>query len=208
MKRYITEGVGAFFLVLTALLGAGELYPLAVGALWAAVIFVGSGISGAHYNPAFSLAVFLLRRLNRTDFFYYVTAQLAGGLVAALMGRFLLACGAPPQIEALGHVNPICPVVSEFFGAFALTLVWLKALQGSVRPDPVQQGLITGLAAAALIYAFQGISGAVFNPALALGAMITGSLAWADAWIYLLGALLGAAAAYSVFQFITEEKQD
>src|SRR5262245_58215751 len=81
VMRYVVELIGAFFLVFTigntvlAPKDAGDLAPLAIGATPMGMIFAGGHVSGAHYNPAATLAVFLrgkcpaadvvLRRLER-----------------------------------------------------------------------------------------------------------------------------------------------
>ena len=62
MRAYVTEFIGTFFLVLTALLSG---YPVAVGAVLMAMVYMGGHISGAHYNPAVSLAVMLRGKLRR-----------------------------------------------------------------------------------------------------------------------------------------------
>ena len=63
MNKYLTELIGTFFLVLTigcTVIGGATLPPLAIGAVLMVMIFAGGHISGAHYNPAITLA-FLLR---------------------------------------------------------------------------------------------------------------------------------------------------
>ncbi len=63
MKKYVVEFIGTFFLVLTIGMvviepGAGALAPLAIGSALAVMVYAGGHISGGHYNPAVTLAVF------------------------------------------------------------------------------------------------------------------------------------------------------
>ena len=90
--KYLYEFIGTFFLVLTVGMtvlgpnGAGALAPLAIGASLAVMVFAGGHISGGHYNPAVSLAVFLRGRLNIQDLSLYWIAQLVGGSGRCLSG--------------------------------------------------------------------------------------------------------------------------
>src|SRR5437879_1949050 len=87
MRAYLTEFIGTFFLVLTiglSVLGGSPMAPLAIGASLMVMVFMGGHISGAHYNPAVSLAVMLRGKLAPRQFVFYVIAQLFGATVAAL----------------------------------------------------------------------------------------------------------------------------
>ena len=92
MARYLTEFLGTFFLVLTVgltVLGGTPLAPLAIGSALMVMVYAGGHISGAHYNPAVSLAVFLRRKLTATDLVGYWLCQLAGAIVAAILVKGL-----------------------------------------------------------------------------------------------------------------------
>src|SRR5262249_47353098 len=90
MRRYATEFIGTFFLVftvVTAVLSGAPLAPLAIGGVLMVMVFAGGHISGGHYNPAVTLAVWLRGRLAVRDIGPYVLAQLVGAVLAALAGR-------------------------------------------------------------------------------------------------------------------------
>ena len=73
MNKYIVEFVGTFFLVLTIGLAvippgdAGTLAPLAIGAVLTVMVYAGGHVSGAHYNPAVTLAVWLRGKCEGKD---------------------------------------------------------------------------------------------------------------------------------------------
>src|SRR5437016_8272856 len=86
MTRYVTEFIGTFFLVIIIALSGN---PIAIGSVLMAMIYMGGHISGAHYNPAVSLAVLIRGKLSIVDFGAYVLFQFAGAAVASLVGKFL-----------------------------------------------------------------------------------------------------------------------
>ena len=80
MNKYLTEFIGTFFLVLT--IGctvvpgsSGVIPPLAIGAALMVMVFAGGHISGAHYNPAVTLAVWIRGRCEKKDVGPYMAAQ-------------------------------------------------------------------------------------------------------------------------------------
>ena len=89
LRKYLVEFVGAFFLVAT--IGftaippddAGKLAPLAIGSALMVMVYAGGHISGAHYNPAVTLAVFLRGKCPLVDVIPYMVAQVLGAAVAA-----------------------------------------------------------------------------------------------------------------------------
>src|SRR5688500_19622904 len=94
MAKYLTEFIGTFFLVATIGFtviapGAGDLAPLAIGASLMVMIFAGGHVSGAHYNPAVTLAVFIRGRCKAADVMSYWIAQILGAAVAAAIVLFM-----------------------------------------------------------------------------------------------------------------------
>lgn len=207
MKKYLAEGIGTFFFVLTILLAANNpgiapLAPLAISAVYMAMIYAGGHISGAHYNPAVTLAVLMRGKIERDDALWYVVVQVLGAAVAAIIGGFLLKCGYNLDTQMHVHKSGICSVLAEFFGTFALAYVVLNVATTRSNAGNSHYGLAIGFIVLAATYGLGGISGGAFNPAVAVGASLAGMFNWADIWIYLLGALLGAAAAATVFQIV------
>ena len=123
MNKYLTEFIGTFFLVFTVgctvIPGTpGVIAPLAIGAALMVMIFAGGHVSGAHYNPAVTLAVFLRGRCEPKDVVPYMVAQVAAGVVAALIATFLMGAGTPMEIK-----NVPAALVAEFLFTFALAYV-------------------------------------------------------------------------------------
>ena len=88
MKKYLIEFIGTFFLVLTVGMtvvapGAGALAPLAIGSALMIMVYAGGHVSGGHYNPAVTFAVWLRGRCAAGDVPIYIAAQILGALVSA-----------------------------------------------------------------------------------------------------------------------------
>src|SRR5687767_13904501 len=87
MKKLVAEFIGTFFLVFTiggAVASGSQMAPLAIGSVLLVMIFADGHISGAHYNPAISVAVWLRGRMKAGEMFQYWLAQLLGGLLGAM----------------------------------------------------------------------------------------------------------------------------
>src|SRR5882672_1535239 len=95
------------------------LAPLAIGSALMVMIFAGGHVSGAHYNPAVTLGVWIRGRCDTKDVAPYMVAQAVGALIAAVVVGYLKA-GVPitPKAVSLG---PAC--VAEFLFTFALAFV-------------------------------------------------------------------------------------
>src|ERR1700743_3153435 len=91
MNKYIVELIGTFFLVLTIGMTVLEpndvkyTAPLAIGSALMVMIFAGGHVSGSHYNPAVTLAVFLRGKCPAGDVVPYWVAQVVGAVLAAFI---------------------------------------------------------------------------------------------------------------------------
>jgi aquaporin Z len=207
MKKYIVEFIGTFFLVLSVIMANNNpsvalLAPLAVAAMLIAMIYAGGHISGAHYNPAVTLAMFMRRRIDRVDAVYYVLAQLLAALTAAALGTFLHQNEGGPAIALHTNGAPFGSLLAEVLGTFALAYTILQVATTRANAGRSHYGLAIGLVVLGAGCVFGELSGAIFNPALAVGASVAGMFSWGDFWIYFLGSLAGAAAAASVFRVV------
>ncbi len=210
MKKYIVELIGTFFFVLVIVLtvnnGSGALAPLVIGAALMVMVYATAHISGGHLNPAVSMAVMMRGKLSRQDFPYYLLAQLLGAVLAALIASFLLTSNGIVAPEPRSH-DMLPAVLAEFLGTFALAFVALNVSTTQSNAGNSHYGLAIGFAMMISTYALGGISGGAFNLAVALGISVGNMVPWSDFWIYIVGDLLGAAAATTVFQ-ITYGQQD
>src|SRR5881392_1287197 len=128
MKKHSMEFIGTFFLVLTIGMcvikpDIGNLAPLAIGSALMVMIYAGGHISGAHYNPAVTLAVYLRKRILLGDALIYMGCQFAGGLIAALVVSLFMHL---PEVADQSTMNTGKAIMAELFGTFALAYVVLN----------------------------------------------------------------------------------
>jgi len=193
MRKYITEFIGAFFLVLTIGLTGN---PLAIGAALMVMVYAGGHISGAHYNPAVTLAVLIRGKINLSEAMVYMGSQLAGAVVAAfVVGIYIKAPEA-----AMQSLDTTKALVSEVLGTFALAYVVLNVATAKSNSGNSYFGLAIGFTVLAMAFAFGSYSGGAFNPAVAIGASVMKAFAWENIWIYLVGCFGGAILAALVFK--------
>ena len=203
MRTMLIEGIGTFFLVLVVGLtviapGAGMMAPLAIGAALMVMVYAGGHISGAHYNPAVTLAVWLRGKCPAKDVPAYMGAQLAGAVLAAV------AAGWLTQGSAVAPMEPaVLPaLLAELLFTFALAFVVLNVATAKKTAGNAYFGLAIGFTVTAGAYAAGPISGGVFNPAVAVGLTLLGLSAAGDLWIFLAANLAGGALAAVAFRAV------
>ena len=203
MRKYIAEFIGTFFLVLTVgcsvIPGAAGVIPaIAIGAVLMVMIFAGGHISGGHFNPAVTFAIFIRGRLELKDVIPYWLAQIAGGVVAAFVAVWLVGKdGTPLEITNIPVV-----FVAEFLFTFALAYVVLNCATAKGTLDNSFYGLAIGFTVLAGIFAVGAISGGAFNPAVATGAAVMKLLKISDIWIHIVAELAAGLIAGLTFKFL------
>lgn len=199
MKKYIVEFIGTFFLVFTvgmAVHSGSSLAPLAIGASLMVMIFAGGHVSGGHFNPAVTLAVWLRGKCDTKDVVPYWVSQLAAGVVAALI---VVALKGKPMLGAASHdVGP--SLVVEFLFTFALAWVVLNAATAKGTSGNSFYGLAIGFTVLTGAVAVGGVSGGAFNPAVGLGVVVMGLEKLSQLWIYVAADLAGGAVAALAFK--------
>ena len=199
MNKYIAEFIGTFFLVLTVGCtiipgAAGVIAPLAIGAALMVMVFATGHISGAHLNPAVTLAVFLRGKCPAQDVIPYWIAQLAAGVVAALVAVFLCGkSGTPMEITSVPAA-----FVAEFLFTFALAFVVLNVATGTAINS--FYGLAIGMTVMVGAFAVGSISGGAFNPAVAVGLGVMKLVSFSQIWIHIVADLAGGAVAAFTFK--------
>jgi aquaporin Z len=203
MKKLIVELIGTFFLVFTVgcaagLGNAGDHAPLAIGAALMVMIFAGGHISGAHYNPAVSLAVMLRGKLPANELSKYIIAQLVGGALAALIVVKVINGGAELASARTADLMPAA--VAELLFTFALCYVVLNVATAEGTKGNSFYGLAIGFTVLAGAFAVGKVSGGVFNPAVGVGLVIMKVLPLKTVGVYFIAQFAGAFLASLAFQ--------
>jgi aquaporin NIP len=211
MQRYVSEVLGTFAIVFC---GTGAIIinqethgtithvgvAMTFGLIVSAMIYALGNVSGAHFNPAVTVAFTIAGRFAGRQVLPYIVSQLIGAVLASAVLRYLF-----PANELLGATLPAGPegqsFVLEFILTYFLMLVILNVACGSK-----EQGMFAGLAIGAVVLLeamFAGpICGASMNPARSLApALVSGHLE--HLWLYLVAPTVGAIAAVFTWKFLT-----
>ena len=201
-RKLVVEFVGMFLFVFTVGMatneaGAGALAPLAIGSVLMVLVFASGHVSGGHFNPAVSTAVFLRGRMAANELAAYVLTHLVAAVIAGFVVRYVGGRQVHAEVASAGKM-----LIAEFLFTFALVWVVLHVATARGTDGNSFYGLAIGFTVVAGAFAVGGISGGAFNPAVALGAMVTGLFEWSNIWISLLADFLGAAAAAYAFLYV------
>lgn len=206
MNKYIVEFIGTFFLVFTIgnvviAPGADGLAPVAIGAMLMVMVYAGGHVSGAHYNPAVTLAVVMRGKCDAKDAIPYVAAQAAAAVVAGYLVLFIKGPEATIAAVDLQAVL-VKALLVEVLVTFALVTVILNVATAKGTEGNSFYGLAIGFTVMAGAFAVGGVSGGAFNPAVAIGTSVMGLSNWTDIWVYFVANFAGAAAAAIVFKIV------
>ncbi|HEX6761949.1 MAG TPA: aquaporin [Gaiellaceae bacterium] len=201
-RKLVVEFVGMFLFMFTVGMatekaGAGAFAPLAIGSVLMVMVFAGGHVSGGHFNPAVSTAVFLRRRMAANEFAAYVLTQVVAAVIAGFLVRYVGGRESHLAVASSGKM-----LIAEFLFTFALAWVVLHVATARGTLGNSFYGLAIGFTVVVGAYAVGGVSGGAFNPAIAIGAMVTGLFEWSKIWVYLIADFLGAAAATYAFLFV------
>jgi len=210
-RRATTEALGAFALVfagcgaiVTDTVHAGTLGAVGVslvfGLVIMAMVYATGHLSGAHLNPAVTLAFALTRHFPRREALAYIGAQIVGALGAAA----LLLAVWPSQPAALGTTLPSVGAGSALVYEVALTAFLMFVIM-AVATDTRAVGAGAAIAIGGTVgldALFGGaITGASMNPARSIGpALVSGELH--DLWIYIAAPIAGAALGALAYQLV------
>jgi len=210
MKKYVAEFLGTYALVFA---GTGAIVidqqthgsithvgvAITFGLIVMSMIYALGDISGAHLNPAVSIAFTAAKKFPVKELIPYIISQLSGAVAASFTLKYLF-----PDNQLLGATIPAGSdsqsFILEFILTFFLMLVIINVAHGSK-----EQGLFAGLAigsVVALEAMFAGpICGASMNPARSFGpAAVSGHIE--HLWVYLTATILGAICAIPVWNFL------
>jgi glycerol uptake facilitator protein len=217
-RRLLAEFVGTGLLVL---FGAGSvvaaltmnggrlaygglgIIALAFGLVVALVIYAVGTTSGAHINPAVTVALAAARRFRWIEVGPYVVAQLLGAVVGALLIVAYVGSRATDfgsvGLTALGEdVNGLQGIVAEALGTFLLVFT-IMAVAVDKRAPAGWAGFLIGLAVATEIMLIGPFTGGSVNPARSFGPYVVnqlfgGSTPWSEFYVYIVGPLVGGVA--------------
>jgi MIP family channel proteins len=209
LRNAVAEAIGVFALCFVGILAisavqSGGLTGIALAHGLAIAVMVGAlgHVSGGHFNPAVTLGLLIGRRINPVTAAWYWLAQLAGGLLAALLlaglaSRGVVAAGTPTLASGVGVGRGILyEAVATFFLALVVfgTAVDRRA-PGSVYPFAI------GLTITAGILAIGPLTGGALNPARGFGPALVGG-EWGGWAAWLIGPLAGGALAALVHDYV------
>jgi len=150
------------FTVGAAVLSKSNMAPLAIGAVLMTMVYAGGHISGGHYNPAVTLAVWIRGGIASNEMLGYWAAQVAGGVVGALVAKWLENRGAVTALDPTGR-QLWSAMVAEALFTFALAYVVLNVATSKDTAGNSNYGLAIGFTVAAGAYAVGSVSGGAFN---------------------------------------------
>jgi aquaporin Z len=127
----------------------------------------------------------------------YVGVQFGAAVLAGLVVRYVGGREAHLHLASAGKM-----LIAEFLFTFALVWVVLHVATARGTQGNSFYGLAIGFTVVAGAYAVGGVSGGAFNPAIAVGAMVTGLVEWSKIWIYFIADFGGAAAAALAFLYV------
>jgi len=204
MKKCIVEFIGTFFLVFTVgstviAPGAGPLAPVAIGAALMVMVFAGGHISGGHFNPAVTLAVWLRGKSDTKDIIPYWISQIAAAYVAAW---FVHKMKMPGMAQPLAMFGWKPAFVAEFLFTFALCWVVLNVATSKGTMGNHFYGVAIGMTVMTGAFAVGAVSGGAFNPAVATGITVMGLSLWSNFWVLIVGEVAGAVVAAITYKVI------
>ena len=210
-QNYLAEALGTFalvgigsFAILSASAGGAPLGIVSIALGFGLALLVGlyafGEVSGGHYNPAVSLAMFLDRRVSMNDMFGYWIAQVVGAIVASLV--VLIAFNDDAVAATTTHSSDNwAGIVVEV----TMTALFVAVILQSTRSERSRGTALLAipLTLLAIHVAILPISGSSVNPARSLGPAIVGT-DFGDIWIYLIFPPVGAILGWVIHKVVVE----
>lgn len=205
-----------FFAVGTAVFGIQTMGPLAValafGFVLLALAYAFGSVSGCHVNPAVTMGMIVARRMDAVTGAMYMVAQVAGGIVAALLLKFVVAQNVTDQTGALGtngfdsesySITVLGAFVVEIILTALLVIVVLNVTRTELVPAGFA-GLPIGISLAVIHLAGIPLTGTSVNPARSIGpALAHGGDAIGQVWLFIVAPLVGGVIAALIVPFIS-----
>ena len=201
-QKLTTEFIGTFFLSLTictaVVYGSAEAYaPFGIASTLMVMIYAGGHISGAHYNPAVTVSIYLRGACDKDEVLPYIASQVVAAVSAAIVVENLImpASESPVSFE-LGTDA----LVAELLFTFALAYVILNVATTESTSGNGYYGAAIALVVLAGAITVGSISLASFNPAVTSALIVSGKLTIADSWMHFVPQFVGAVLATYVYK--------
>ena len=213
MKNYISEFIGTFAMIFCGTgamtineITGGDVTHVGIGITWGlivmAMIYAFGEISGAHFNPAVSIAFAYAKKFSWKEVPKYIFFQVAGAFAASLVLMWLF-----PKSELLGATIPTVDVWRAFVLELILTF-FLMVVIINVSTGSKEIGMMAGIAIGSVVLLealFAGpITNASMNPARSLAPnIVSGNIK--GLWLYILAPIIGALLAVVSCKFVKHE---
>tara|TARA_B100000214_G_scaffold20428_1_gene13633 strand:+ start:9003 stop:9710 length:708 start_codon:yes stop_codon:yes gene_type:complete len=203
-QKLIAEFIGTFFLALTICTAAvhgsaGEYAPFAIAATLMVMIYGVGHISGAHFNPAVTVAVWLRGACEKEDVVPYIAAQVIAGIFAAFASENLLF--VETSVNAL-EMDATQAVSAEFLYTFALVFVILNVATTESTAGNGYYGAAISFVVLAGALTVAEISGGSFNPAVTGALFTSGVVEATDLWMHLVPQFAAGVLAFQAYKIM------
>lgn len=208
-RRAAAEALGTFFLVLigpgavmvNAYAGGLEQVGIALAFAFVviAMVYALGHLSGAHINPAVTLAFWSVRRFPAREVVPYIVAQCAGAVAASFVLRATLG-----PVGDLGATLPRIPLAAAFVVEWLLSFALMFVIMAVATDERVADGfaaLAVGITVGFCALVGGPITGASMNPARSFGPALIGGL-WGDHWVYWVAPITGMMAAARAYELL------
>eukprot|EP01120_Amphizonella_sp_Union-15-10_P006717 TRINITY_DN21_c0_g5_i1.p1 TRINITY_DN21_c0_g5~~TRINITY_DN21_c0_g5_i1.p1 ORF type:complete len:253 (+),score=39.41 TRINITY_DN21_c0_g5_i1:112-870(+) len=224
-SHLIIEFMGTFFLVFTVscnVLEGNSFAAISIGAILMCSIFMGGYISGAHYNPAVTVAVLVRGKIGKIEAVFYILIQLLASFGACLASYFIFdrTFALAPPFNSIYPRPALSAAWCEAVYTFLLCSVVLHTATTKSQEGNYFFGLAIGFTVLSSAIAIGPLSGCAINPAVATGPAIVQAIFGKDianspsrranaewVWLYWVADMIGAILAAFAFNFATKDKE-
>ena len=212
MKKYISEFVGTFVLVLV---GCGVAVvtnanvvatSMAFGLVIVAMAYSIGNVSGCHINPAVSLSMYLTKQITLKEFLFYVISQILGAIAGAAVLGLILGSYEVLGTNGYGDGKLLSALITEVI----LTFIFIIAILGvtSKKENTSTVGIVIGLTLTLVHLLGISITGTSVNPARSIGpALFVGGEALKQLWVFIIAPLVGSFIASIFYKYVLAEKK-
>ena len=198
-NKYIAEFVGTFALSFVVLAAVSQVLPLPVavpviaGLTLGLFVYTIGGVSGAHINPAVTIGLWSVSKINNRDAVAYLVAQIFAAAVAIVLARTLGM--ATPEAVPVAFIPPLffAEAIGAFFFAFGIAAVVFGKVSDQMSGVVIGGSLLLGI----LIASFAGSAG-ILNPAVAFALN-------AVSVMYIVGPIVGAVVGFHAYRYLTSK---